>query len=84
VSAGDLQALVTYINRELLARRGVEGIEIDADTPLFADGRIDSLNILRLIAFVEARRGRSIPDREIVMDRFRTPRAIVESFLGHG
>jgi acyl carrier protein len=84
MSAHDLQALVAYVNRELVAKRGVEGIEIDADTPLFVDGRIDSLNILRLIAFVEARRGRPIPDREIVMDRFRTPRTIVEAFLGHG
>lgn len=77
----DLQALVAYVNRELLAAPRAEGLEIDADTPLFADGLIDSLNILRLIAFVEARRGRPIPDRDIVMDRFRTARAIVQSFL---
>jgi acyl carrier protein len=78
VSADALRALVVFVNHELLAGRGVE---VNADTALFDDGLIDSLNILRLIAFVETRRGRAIPDREIVMDRFRTPRAIAEAFL---
>ena len=73
-----LDALVAFVSRELVRDCSVA---IDADTPLFEDGLIDSLNILQLIAFVEARRGRAIPDREIVMDRFRTPRAIAESFL---
>jgi acyl carrier protein len=73
-----LEDLVAYINRELLKGRGAP---IDPDTPLFEDGLIDSLNILQLIAFVEVRRGREIPDRDIVMDRFRTPRHITEAFL---
>jgi acyl carrier protein len=73
-----LEDLVAYINRELLKGRGAA---IDPDTPLFEDGLIDSLNILQLIAFVEVRRGQVIPDRDIVMDRFRTPRRITEAFL---
>lgn len=74
----DIEALVDFVNRELLDGRGMS---VDGDTRLFEDGRIDSLNILRLIAFIEDRRGRTIPDREIVMNRFKTLRTIAESFL---
>ena len=73
-----LEDLVAFVNRELLKGRGVQ---IDPDTLLFENGLIDSLNILQLIAFVEVRRGRAIPDRDVVMDRFRTPRRITEAFL---
>jgi acyl carrier protein len=74
----DIDALVDFVNHELLEGRG---ITVDSDTPLFEDGRIDSLNILRLIAFLETRRGREIPDREIVMNRFKNLKTIAESFL---
>ena len=73
-----LDALVEFVNRDLLEDKGVA---VDAETALFEDGKLDSLNILRLIAFVETRRGRSIPDREIVMNRFKDLRTIAESFL---
>jgi acyl carrier protein len=73
-----LSALVEFVNRDLLEGKGTA---VDADSALFENGKLDSLNILRLIAFVETRRGRSIPDREIVMNRFRNLRTIAESFL---
>ena len=69
--------LLNYINGELLTdptRRAL------LDTPLFEDGWIDSLNILKLIAFVELMIGRNIPDEEIVMKNFRTVTMIVEHF----
>ena len=72
------EALLEFVNRDLLGGRDVR---VHADTPLFDDGLIDSLNILKLIAFVETRLGREIPDREIVMSRFRTLNAIAESFF---
>jgi acyl carrier protein len=73
-----LSALVKFVNCDLLEGKSRT---VDADTALFDDGKLDSLNILRLIAFVETRRGRSIPDREIVMNRFRSLRTIAEAFL---
>lgn len=73
-----LDALVDYVSGHLLDRKDVH---VDGETPLFADGLIDSLNILKLIAFVEMRRGHPIPDRDIVMSRFANLRTIVESFL---
>jgi len=69
--------LLSYINDELLAdpmRRA------DPDTPLFENGWIDSLKILKLIGFVEILIDRQIPDEEVVMKHFRTVNAIAEHF----
>ena len=73
-----VQSLLKFVNDDLLA-----GSEKKAgpDTPLFDDGWIDSLKILQLIAFVEVRAGRRIPDEMIVMDRFRTVGEIARNFL---
>jgi acyl carrier protein len=69
--------LLTYVNDELLAERNLRA---QTDTPLFADGWIDSLSILKLIAYVELLIGREIPDQEIVMENFRTVDTIAEHF----
>jgi acyl carrier protein len=69
--------LLNYINGELLTGSTLRAAP---DTPLFDDGWIDSLKILKLIAFVELMMGRSIPDEEIVMKNFRTVTVIVEHF----
>ena len=73
-------ALLDFINRELLSASG-GSCRAALDTLLFDDGLIDSLKILRLIAFVETATGRAIPDEEIVMAYFRTPRVIAEHFF---
>jgi acyl carrier protein len=54
---------------------------VECDTPLFDEGWIDSLKILRLIAFLEVTAGNKIPDELIVMDRFRTIETIAKNFL---
>jgi acyl carrier protein len=69
--------LLNYINGELLTDPTRQAAP---DTPLFEDGWIDSLKILKLIAFVELMIGRNIPDEEIVMKNFRTVTMIVEHF----
>jgi acyl carrier protein len=69
---------VEWINRTLVP----EGVTVDADTPLFADGLIDSIRILRLIAWTEHALGLRIPDSRIRMDYFRTVRSIAETFAG--
>ena len=69
--------LLNFINGELLTdptRRAAP------DTPLFENGWIDSLKILKLIAYVELMIGRNIPDDEIVMKNFRTATVIVQHF----
>jgi acyl carrier protein len=65
------------VNDELLADRNLRA---EADTPLFADGWIDSLSILKLIAFVELLIGREIADEEVVMENFRTVDIIAKHF----
>lgn len=71
------EQLLNYVNNELLAEGNLRA---EPDTLLFADGWIDSLSILKLIAHVELLIGREIPDQEIVMENFRTVDTIAEHF----
>ena len=69
---------VDWINRTLVP----EGVTIDADTALFANGLIDSIRILRLLAWTEHALEIRIPDARIRMDYFRTVRTIADTFAG--
>jgi 2-hydroxymuconate-semialdehyde hydrolase len=71
------ESLVAFVRGDLLEGRD---LEIDFDTYLFDQGMIDSLGILRLIAFLELQIGRPIPDNEVVMEHFRTIRTIARTF----
>ena len=75
-------ALLRFINEALpeLDRRPKQRWTVDANTPLFETGLIDSLAILHLMAFVEHFTDRSVPPRMVVMKHFRTVNAIVETF----
>jgi acyl carrier protein len=67
---------VEWVNRTLVP----DGVTIDADTPLFANGLIDSIRVLRLIAWTEHALDLRIPDSRIRMDYFRTVRSIADTF----
>jgi acyl carrier protein len=67
---------VDWVNRTLLP----PDVSIDADTPLFANGLIDSIRVLRLIAWTEHALDLRIPDSRIRMDYFRTVRTIANTF----
>jgi acyl carrier protein len=71
--------LIAYINDELL-----EGDRppVEADTDLFTGEVLDSLSLINLLAFVELAIGSTIPDEDIVMDRFATPGRIAAGFWG--
>ena len=71
------ERLLTFVQRDLLQGRA---IAIETDTYLFDEGLVDSLSILKLIAFVELQIGRQLDDREIVMEHFRTVDAIERRF----
>jgi acyl carrier protein len=73
-----MESLMRFVNEELLADTEKK---VGPDTPLFEEGWIDSLEILKLIAFLEVKSERKIPDELIVMDRFRTISVITENFL---
>ena len=71
-----LTDLLAWLN----GRFALDRPAILADTPLFADGLIDSLRVLELIAWTEQAIGREIPDAAIRMDNFATPACIAELF----
>ncbi|HJR59893.1 MAG TPA: acyl carrier protein [Vicinamibacterales bacterium] len=71
--------LLEFVRHDLLHGRDVE---VDADTSLFEQGMVDSLGILRLIAFLEIQIDRPIADAEVVMEHFRTIRTIDRRFGG--
>lgn len=71
--------LLQFVRVELLEGRQ---IPVDADTYLFADGLIDSLKILRLLAFLEVQIDRTIPESDVVMTHFRTVRTMAARFGG--
>ena len=68
--------MVEWINRAVVPA----GVVVDAETPLFAHGVINSIGILKLIAWTEHATRQRIPDKSIRMDNFRTVRRIAEVF----
>jgi acyl carrier protein len=74
--------LLAFINEKLprLDRRGRCWPAVHAETPLFAEGLLDSLSILHLLAKVEELTGRTIPDHLVVMRNFHSAAAIAETF----
>ena len=75
--AGLTESLLTFVREDLLNGRAAG---VDPDTYLFDEGMVDSLGILRLIAFLEIEIGRPIADNEVVMEHFRTIRAMDRTF----
>lgn len=75
--SGLTETLLAFVRGDLLKGRHVK---LDADTYLFDEGMVDSLGILRLIAFLELEIGRPITDGEVVMEHFRTIRTIDRTF----
>jgi acyl carrier protein len=71
-----LAELLAWLNR----RFAPDGPPIEADTPLFAGGLLDSLRILELIAWTERAIGREIPDVAIRTDNFASAARIAELF----
>lgn len=72
-----IDAMVPWLSTRIEHR----GFSIDADTPLFEGGLIDSIRVLDLIAWTEDAIGSVIPDSRIRMDNFRTVRRIAEVFV---
>ena len=68
--------LLAWVNR----RFAPPGMAIEAETPLFAGGLINSMRILDVIAWTERATGRAIADREICMANFATVGRIADVF----
>jgi len=79
---GGRQRFVTDMVAWLTRTLAPAGAVITPHTPLFADGLINSIRILELIAWVELAIGCPIPDVRIRMDNFRTVERIADVFVG--
>jgi len=69
-----------YIVEEFLPDVAVQDLPVDHD--LLADGVIDSLGLLKLIAWIEDRFGLPVDDSAMDPDNFRSVRAI-GAFVSH-
>lgn len=79
-------ALIAFIEGPLFSRHGAprSSMTIDASTPLFETGVIDSLGIIDLLAFVETATGRPIPMRKVDIRFFGTVDRMTRAFWDDG
>ena len=68
-------ALTEFIKQEILHGRGAS---LDADQDLLTAGIIDSLGILRMVAFIEERFGVKVPDEDVVFENFQSIRVMAQ------
>lgn len=67
--------------KAFVRRLAGERVPIRRNTRLFENGIIDSMRVVDLIAFVESRLGRRVPDEMITLEHFRSIDAISRSFF---
>jgi acyl carrier protein len=67
------EQLMEFIRKKLLLRADV--VRLDANAPLLG-GILDSMSILRLVAFIEERFGISIEDQDLVPENFENIKAL--------
>ena len=68
-------ALMEYVKNELLRGRK---ITLREDEDLLSAGIIDSLGILKLVAFVEEHFAITVPDEDVVYENFCSIQAMAE------
>ncbi|MRH92442.1 hypothetical protein GFY24_34325 [Nocardia sp. SYP-A9097] len=64
------QPIIEYISA-MVAETG--GAPVNSETPLLEAGLLDSINLVKLVQFLEKRFKISIPDTEIRADLFESP-----------
>ena len=73
----DVDAIRRYIRTELL---NDETLEIGPDQDLLLSETLDSLNVVRLVAHLEAEAGIDIPAQDVTLENFATLQKI-EAYL---
>lgn len=66
--------------QRLLPQEGAAPVIIEASTPLFETGLLDSLRFTEFMVALEAELGVVVPDAMLSLEYFQTPRIIAESF----
>jgi len=65
-------ALIRYLTEEILEA----GETIGADDELLMSGKVDSINVMRLVAFVEYTFGVEVPAEDVTLETFQSVTAI--------
>lgn len=73
------ETLIEFINDELLADQ--DDVKVESDDELLVEGYIDSLGVMRLVAFIEDRFGVRVPPRDITIEHFSSV-DVLASYLG--
>lgn len=68
------EIIIRYIQENLL--HGKDEIELSPSDDLLGNGLIDSMGIMKLVAFVEDTFNLTIPPEDIVIENFRDVKAI--------
>jgi len=69
------ERIIQYIQEQLLGGDSEEDISVEDD--LLNSGLLDSLGIVRLIAFIEGEYGIKVPPQDMVIDNFVSVEAMV-------
>ncbi len=68
--------LIEFILSDLARDKGIESLEPDDE--LLESSLVDSLGIMRLIAFIEQQFGYAVPSEDLVIENFLSVTAIVD------
>ncbi|GAC70663.1 acyl carrier protein [Gordonia soli] len=77
LSVDDVAAVVS----DAIARKHGRTETIDADTEILLTGMLDSLTLVNIVAELEQRLGRKLPEDLVVARNFRTPATLHASVL---
>ena len=78
------RALVDFISTELVGSQ--EDVDLGTDSDLLGSGLIDSLAVMRLVAFIEQSHGVSVQPADVTIENFMTVGKIMNYLesLGEG
>ena len=65
-----IEVLKKYVTKELLNGRANQ--QLNNDDNILTTGLIDSLGIMRLVAFIEEEFSTQVPPEDVTIDNFRT------------
>ncbi|MEK7723458.1 MAG: acyl carrier protein [Acidobacteriota bacterium] len=74
------EIIIKYIQENLL--NGKDEIQLSSDDDLLGSGLIDSMGIMKLVAFVEDTFNLTIPPEDMVIENFMDVKAIV-NYIKH-
>jgi len=73
--------ILDYVSAELLVD---PELGLEEDEELLATGRIDSMSVMRLVAFINDEFSITIPNEDLVVENFKSVEAIDTYLSGYG